>query len=250
MRSCEEYQAWASCLVDGELDAGRTRELRQHAAQCEECRAVLEAFTALSNGMEDVLAEPPETLHQNVMAEIRRENHKPLLVFTARRRQLAAAAGLAVVLLVGITAAYRTRADTAAGGGMMTAVSTDEMAGGAADSQAAAEAEIETYAMPAAVQMAPKAARNAIQADTATSDRRSEAGREQRELTAEQAKSLLSALGEKTDERAEGEPLLLCWTDADGTPHTAALYDTLCTVDEINYALTTEKAALIESLTR
>jgi hypothetical protein len=180
------------------------------------------------------------------MAAIRRENRKPILHLTPRRR-LAAAAGLAVVLLLGITAAYRTRADKAAGGLTMTAVSSDEMAGSAADSQAAAEAEAEAYSMPAAVQSAPKAAQNAIRTDTASADRLAEPGRE---LTAEQAKNLLSALGDVTDERAAGEPLLLRWTDADGTAHTAALYDTLCTVDGINYVLAAKKAELIESLTQ
>jgi hypothetical protein len=183
------------------------------------------------------------------MAAIRRENRKPILHLTPRRR-LAAAAGLAVVLLVGITAAYRIRADKAAGGLTMTAVSSDEMAGSAADSQAAAEAEAEAYSMPAAVQSAPKAAQNAIQTDTALADRLAEPGRERRELTAEQAANLLSALGDVTDERAAGESLLLRWTDADGTAHTAALYDTLCTVDGINYVLAAKKAELIESLTQ
>ncbi len=267
MRSCEEYQEWASCLIDGELDDERAEELRQHAAQCEECRAVLEAFTALSDSMEDGLAEPPATLHENVMAEIRRESRKPVLIFTRRHRQLAAAAVLAVVLLAGLSAATRNRADKAAGGLTMAAVTADktadEIAEDSADSYTAAEAEVEMHSMPAAAQMAPEAAQNAMRADTAAgaakhamrtetalADSSEAAESEPMELTGEQAEILLSALGEATDERAAGEPLRLNWTDADGTTHTAALYDNVCVIDGTNYGLIQSKDELIDNLTQ
>ena len=263
MRSCEEYQEWASCLIDGELDDKRAGELRQHAAQCEECRAVLEAFTALSGGMEDLQAEPPAALHDNVMAEIRRENRKPVLIFTKRSRQLAAVAVLTVVLLAGLSAATRGRADKAAGGLTMAAVTADEIAEDTADNVAAAEAETEMYSMPAAAQMAPApesaqnglqmatvsgAAKSATRADSAPADSRGATESEPLKLTAAQVEILLSALGEETEARAAGEPLRLRWTDADGTVHTAALYDAVCTVDGMNYVLTVEKAELLPLL--
>ncbi len=261
MRSCEEYQEWASCLIDGELDDKRAEELRLHAAQCEECRAVLEAFTALSGGMEELQTEPPAALHQNVMAEIRRENRKPVLIFTKRSRQLAAVAVLAVVLLAGLSTAARNRADKAAGGLTMAAVTADEIAEDTGDNYAAAEAEAEMYSMPAAAQMAPEAAQNGLQmntvseaaksaarADSAPASGSEAAESEPMELTDAQAAILLSALGEATDARTVGEPLRLSWTDADGTVHTAALYDAVCTVDGMNYVLTVEKAELLPLL--
>ena len=263
MRSCEEYREWASCLIDGELDDKRAEELRLHAAQCEECRAVLEAFTALSGGMEELQTEPPAALHENVMAEIRRENRKPVLIFTKRSRQLAAVAVLAVVLLAGLSAATRNRADKAAGGLTMAAVTADKTAEDSADSYTAAEAEVEMYSMPAAAQMAPEAAQNAMRADTAAgaakhamrtetalADSSEPAESEAMELTAAQAEILLSALGEATDERAAGEPLRLNWTDADGTTHTAALYDNVCVIDGTNYGLIQSKDELIDNLTQ
>ena len=263
MRSCEEYQEWASCLIDGELDASRAGELRQHAAQCAECRAVLEAFTALSDGMEELQAEPPAALHENVMAELRRENRKPILLFPKRSRQLAAVAVLAVVLLAGLAAVYRSRADKAAGGLTMAAVTADEVAEEAADNVAAAEAEVEMSSMPAAAQMAPEAAQNAMRADTAAGAAknavRAEAASagsgepaegEQLELTAAQVERLLAALGEGTDDRAAGEPLRLCWTDAGGTAHTAALYENVCTLDGINYSMIQSKAEILENLSQ
>ena len=263
MRSCEEYQEWASCLIDGELDAASAGELRRHAAQCADCRAVLEAFTALSGGMEELQAEPPAALHENVMAELRRENRKPVLLFTPRRRTLTAAAMLAVVLLSGLAAVYRNRADKAAGGLTMAAVTADEVTEEPAESYAAEEAEVEMFSMPAAAQMAPESAQNAMRADTAagaakhamrteaaSEDSSEPAESEAMELTAAQAEILLSALGEETDARAAGEPLRLHWTDAGGTAHTAALFDAVCTVDGTNYTLTQAKTALIEKLTR
>ncbi len=263
MRSCEEYQEWASCLIDGELDDKRAEELRLHAAQCEECRAVLEAFTALSGGMEELQAEPPAALHENVMAEIRRENQKPVLIFTKRSRQLAAVAVLAVVLLAGLSTAARNRADKAAGALTMAAVTADEIAEDTGDNYAAAEAEAEMYSMPAAAQMAPEAAQNGLQmntvseaaksaarADTAPADSRGATQIEPMELTVEQAEILLSALGEETDAGAAGEPLRLSWTDADGTTHTAALYDNVCVIDGTNYGLIQSKDELIDNLTQ
>ena len=224
---------------------------------------MLEAFTALSGGMEDLQAEPPAALHDNVMAEIRRENRKPVLIFTKRSRQLAAVAVLAVVLLAGLSAAARSRADKAAGALTMAAVTADEVAENTADSYPAAGTEVEMYSMPAAAQMAPEAAQNGLQmntvseaaksaarADTAPAANRGATESEPMELTEAQAAILLSALGEATDARAAGEPLRLSWTDADGTTHTAAMYDNICVIDGTNYGLIQSKDELIDNLTQ
>lgn len=42
--SCNDYQVWVSCELDGELDAEKTRTLHRHLASCEECRRVQEDF--------------------------------------------------------------------------------------------------------------------------------------------------------------------------------------------------------------
>ena len=252
MRSCEEYQAWASCLIDGELDAERERELRQHAAHCEECRAVLDAFTALSDSVEDALVEPPETLHENVMAEIRRENIKPVPRPAFRfRRQWAAAAGLAVVLLAGLSIAQRNRAAEPAAGVMTAAAPVEEAAMVAEESKksyAVAEAEIANDNQMSAAGSAMKAAENGIRYEDAAADRSTAAEPETRELTADQAETLLAALGDATDESPIGEPLLLTWPDVDGVLHTAELWDNVCIVEGDCYTLTGSKTVLLERL--
>ena len=67
MRTCEEYQELISAMLDGGLTAEETAEVEAHIASCGECRAMYEAFAAVS-GME--AAEVPDTLHQNVMTKV------------------------------------------------------------------------------------------------------------------------------------------------------------------------------------
>lgn len=245
MRSCEEYQEWASCLIDGELDAERARELRQHAAHCEECRAVLEAFTALSDSVEDALVEPPETLHENVMAEIRREKLKTVNRPPLRyRRQWAVAAGLAVVLLAGLSMARRSRAAEPASGVITAAAPGQENV----EVYASAEAETESDSLMSAAGSAMKAPENGFLYEAAAADRRDMAEPEIQELTAAQAEMLRSALGEATDDSSAGEPLTLTWTDEAGISHTAELWDNVCTVDGVSYALTEGKVELLERM--
>ena len=67
MRTCAEYQELISAMLDGELTAEETAEVEAHVAVCGECKAMYEAFAAVS-GME--AAEVPDTLHEAVMTKV------------------------------------------------------------------------------------------------------------------------------------------------------------------------------------
>ncbi|MCD8357739.1 MAG: zf-HC2 domain-containing protein, partial [Oscillospiraceae bacterium] len=68
MKSCEAWQEQISADIDGELDAAERAALQAHLASCAECRAVYEAFSALSGAWEP---EPlPDSLHEKIMERI------------------------------------------------------------------------------------------------------------------------------------------------------------------------------------
>lgn len=99
MNSCEYYQELISRLVDDELSAGEQAVLAPHLKHCPDCAALVQAFQSISGVIAEDLAEPPEALSENVMAELRREAIK-----TENRKKrrwkgpLATAACLAVVI--------------------------------------------------------------------------------------------------------------------------------------------------------
>lgn len=110
MENCEAMQALISRMLDEDLDAAEQRELAEHLKSCADCRAMYEAFSALSGALQNDLAEPPESLRENVMAEIRREqirarNRRPW------RYALAVAAMAALVIGVHFAAGNRMVAD-------------------------------------------------------------------------------------------------------------------------------------------
>ena len=110
MEQCEAMQALISRMLDEDLDAAEQRELAEHLKNCPDCRAMYEAFSALSGQLRSDLAEPPESLRENVMAEIRREqirvkNRRPW------RYALAVAAMAALVIGVHFAAGNRMVAD-------------------------------------------------------------------------------------------------------------------------------------------
>ena len=96
---CEQYRELISALLDGELEASEQAALEQHLRSCADCAAVYQGFMALSGALADDLAEPPESLRANVMAELRREQ-----IYRANRRSrplrgmLATAACVALLL--------------------------------------------------------------------------------------------------------------------------------------------------------
>lgn len=88
-----------SCLLDGELSESEETEVRKHIAVCDECKSVYDAFAALSGSVSQ-LEEPPEGLHEDIMAAVSREcRKKPRVIWL---RTLSAAACLALVIFAGV----------------------------------------------------------------------------------------------------------------------------------------------------
>lgn len=102
MKDCEYYIEKISCLIDGELSPDETTELEAHIAECSECRALYDAFTAVSAAVSGGMEEPPESIAPAVMQEVR--------AIAGRKKRgvwikcLSAAACLALVVLVGAKA--------------------------------------------------------------------------------------------------------------------------------------------------
>ena len=110
MEKCEAMQALISRMLDEDLDAAEQRELAEHLKTCPDCRTMYEAFSALSGALQNDLVEAPESLRENVMAEIRREqirvkNRRPW------RYALAVAAMAALVIGVHFAAGNRMVVD-------------------------------------------------------------------------------------------------------------------------------------------
>lgn len=101
MKDCEYYREKISCIIDGELSPEETAGLEAHIAACPECRALYEAFTAVSAAISDGMEEPPEHIAPSVMQEVR--------AIAGRKKRgmwikcLSAAACLALVVLVGVS---------------------------------------------------------------------------------------------------------------------------------------------------
>ena len=166
MRTCAEYQELISAMLDGELTAEETAEVEAHIAVCEECKAMYEAFAAVS-GMET--AEVPDTLHEKVMTKVTaaQKAFKTQNNLVRLRPILTTAACLVVVVgtLFAVRGGFRndskaksaapaaSAADTAAGEPRMTMKAVPETAMTPAD--APMEAAPAMAAAPAA--MAPAA---------------------------------------------------------------------------------------------
>lgn len=124
MSSCEYYQELISRLVDDELSAEEQAVLVSHLEHCPDCAALVQAFQSISGVIAEDLAEPPEALSENVMAELRREAIK-----TKNRKKrrwkgpLATAACLAVVIAAAWLMPNMFRADSAAPAEMSAAAS-------------------------------------------------------------------------------------------------------------------------------
>lgn len=73
MQDCAYMQELISRMIDGELDADEQAVLAKHLEDCPACRTMYDAFNAVSAALGEDLEEPPESLRENVMAEIRRE---------------------------------------------------------------------------------------------------------------------------------------------------------------------------------
>ena len=94
---CQQVQERISLLLDGALSEAEEAAVRAHLPECADCRRFHEALAAFSDALRDDQLEPPETLHENVMAALRREAIKRRHT-RLRRALLSAAAVLALVV--------------------------------------------------------------------------------------------------------------------------------------------------------
>lgn len=105
MSGCEYYQELISRMLDGDLSRDERAALAEHLGTCRECAAMYQAFSALSDTISSDLAEPPEELCDNIMAELRRSeiirrNRKRGL--SRQVKSLIAAAACAALVLAAV----------------------------------------------------------------------------------------------------------------------------------------------------
>lgn len=101
MQSCEAYLEQISRMIDGDLPEDACIKLRAHLEQCEYCRSVYAAFSAVSAQLAEPDA-PSIDLSSTIMEQIRQQSQPKPAQRSHRRfsqvRAAALAAGLALVL--------------------------------------------------------------------------------------------------------------------------------------------------------
>lgn len=75
MSDCKEIQELISVLIDGKVSENEKAKVNDHVEKCPECRAMLEAFTAVSESLSE-LEDVPEGLHENIMRRVKSEGIK------------------------------------------------------------------------------------------------------------------------------------------------------------------------------
>lgn len=70
MSKCETIQELISAMLDGELSQADAEHVRAHIAECDDCRAMYQAFQALSANL-TADTPVPEGLHENIMSTVR-----------------------------------------------------------------------------------------------------------------------------------------------------------------------------------
>lgn len=75
MSDCKEIQELISALIDGKVSEKEKAEVYAHVEKCSECKAMLEAFTAVSESLGE-LEDVPEGLHENIMRSVKSEGIK------------------------------------------------------------------------------------------------------------------------------------------------------------------------------
>jgi len=70
--TCDEAEVLLNALIDGELDAGHTREVEQHVATCSRCIATLAAYRQMSGAVasSDLRYTAPASLRARVEAAL------------------------------------------------------------------------------------------------------------------------------------------------------------------------------------
>lgn len=116
MSACEHYQELISRMLDEDLDAGERALLADHLQACPDCAALHAAFSSLSTVMSEDLEDAPESLRENVMAQIRRESIRRKNRLSRPMRNLLGAAAC-LVLIAGISFTLRHMPFAAGGSG-------------------------------------------------------------------------------------------------------------------------------------
>lgn len=75
MSECTRIQELISALVDGKVSESEKAEIDKHVEACSECKAMLAAFTAVSESLAE-LEEMPENLHESIMREVKNEGKR------------------------------------------------------------------------------------------------------------------------------------------------------------------------------
>ena len=74
MTECEHYQELISRMLDDDLSKAERSALAAHVKSCPDCAAVYVAFRSVSEHLSSDLEEVPIAVHENIMAEVRRDS--------------------------------------------------------------------------------------------------------------------------------------------------------------------------------
>lgn len=113
MIACEKAQELISCLVDDELNEKDRLEVLEHIKTCPECKAVYDAFSAVSENLGE-LEDAPEGLAESVLNAVRSDT--PAKCKTPWVKYLSVAACLALVFFAGTKLAAPKSSDIAVAG--------------------------------------------------------------------------------------------------------------------------------------
>ena len=158
--NCEE----ALELLSGHLDGQNTEEeearLQAHLKGCPSCRAILQAYEQMQQGLVSLDAEPPKELHQRIMDQVRSQPvlHRSRKHLWRTGGTIAAAAVIALVLLVGGKEWFAPGNADPAPSPALTSMSSSDAAESKAMPDASEDVETETNQAQAAEADAASAA--------------------------------------------------------------------------------------------
>ena len=106
MSECKYYQELISRMLDRDLSKRERAAVMEHLDSCSECAAMYEAFSMLSNNVSANLADPPEELTEDIMANIRRSEMIRKNRKTSRQLKTVIAAAACVAVLVAVVGGF------------------------------------------------------------------------------------------------------------------------------------------------
>lgn len=106
MTNCEQYQELISRMLDDDLSKAERGALAAHVKTCPDCAAVYVAFRSVSEHLGAELEEVPDALHENIMAEVRRDSIRSRNSVQRSHRSWHTVLTLAACLVLVVAAAY------------------------------------------------------------------------------------------------------------------------------------------------